>query len=192
MVFGEMSVHEPELGAEFSRNQESQGILYRNGASLIGALNFFTENVGTFVFTTIEDTVASWRSFQEIRLEYDAERTEYEQAKQDPKPEDLTGLEDRYSQAQRRYLVAKEAVEAKLQMLDYNKINVMKRQLKLFNSAVCAFFAGNQESLEKILEESHLSPIDVDESRKMTNWLDQLHGDVAKRLAPAARPLGYS
>jgi hypothetical protein len=51
-------------------NQESQKILYKNGASLVGALNFFTENLGTFVYTTIEDTLQSYRDFQLVRLEY--------------------------------------------------------------------------------------------------------------------------
>ena len=48
--------------------------LFRNGEALLGALQFFTDNLSTLVFTTMEDTVESWREYEAKRLEFDAER----------------------------------------------------------------------------------------------------------------------
>ena len=90
--FGELSAHQPELHQEFATNQESQKILYKNGASLLGALNFFTENLGTLVYTTIEDTMASYRDYQMNRLEYDAERLEFDKVRSVPPPTVATPL----------------------------------------------------------------------------------------------------
>ena len=50
-------------------------------ASLLGALNFFTENLSTLVYITIEDTMQSYREYQMNRLEYDAERIEFDKVR---------------------------------------------------------------------------------------------------------------
>jgi len=186
--FGELSAHQPELHQEFATNQESQKILYKNGASLLGALNFFTENLGTLVYTTIEDTMASYRDYQMNRLEYDAERLEFDKASKTLKTaEGIKKAEERYKSAEERFTKARASVFAKLQLLDSNKVSVMRKQLKLFNSAICAYFAGNQEALEQILAECHIASAAVGDSGKVEGWLEKLHTNVASHIAPAGR-----
>lgn len=46
----------------------------KNGEKLLSALKFFTSNLHTLVYKTIEDTVVTIRAFEAARLEYDAER----------------------------------------------------------------------------------------------------------------------
>lgn len=187
--FGELSVHQPALHQEFATNQESQKILYKNGASLLGALNFFTENLSTLVYITIEDTMQSYREYQMNRLEYDAERIEFDKAAKTIKSaEGIKRAEERYKQAEGRFTKARGSVFAKLQLLESNKVSVMRKQLKLFNSAICAYFAGNQEALEQILAECHIATAGSSEqASRVTGWLEKLHNDVASHVAPAGR-----
>ena len=51
-----------------------------------GALNFFTENLGTFVFTTVEDTVESYNEYETLRIEYDAEKYDLAETKKTMNP----------------------------------------------------------------------------------------------------------
>jgi hypothetical protein len=41
---------------------------YRNGSSLLGALAFFVDNMDTFVFTSIEDTLETWEEWVTLLL----------------------------------------------------------------------------------------------------------------------------
>jgi hypothetical protein len=49
----------------------------------------------------------------------------------------LPTAEQRYKLAEDKYGRARQSVFAKLQLLDTNKLSVMRKQLKLFNSAIC-------------------------------------------------------
>lgn len=77
-AFGELGVHSQELQTAFTINHDTHKTLVRNGLSLIGAINFFVENVNTLTEKTMEDTLDSWREYETVRLAYDAERIEYE------------------------------------------------------------------------------------------------------------------
>ena len=49
-------------------------LLFKHGVSLVGAINFFSENIATLAFKSIDDTLQTWEEYQRARLDHDAER----------------------------------------------------------------------------------------------------------------------
>lgn len=187
--FGELAAHQPELHTEFAKNHASQKALFRNGEALLGALQFFTDNLSTLVFTTMEDTIESWREYETKRLEFDAERHSITAMTETSKsPQRLQEAKDELVFHEARFQKAREAVRAKLDLLGANKTRVMQRQLELYYDAMLAYFSGNQAVLEKILAESHVQPANLVAGQPGNVWLDKLHTDMASGMAPEHVP----
>eukprot|EP00041_Stephanoeca_diplocostata_P023366 m.572617 g.572617 ORF g.572617 m.572617 type:complete len:425 (-) comp22273_c1_seq1:1694-2968(-) len=189
--FSELAVHQPDLYEQFTKNHDSQKALYKNGAALLGTLKFFTDNMQTLVFTTIEDTLSTWNAYQAVRLEFDAEKQEILRLKHQTQDEaKITHAQERFRTLETQFAAARESVEAKLELLEGNKVRVMHKQLELFNGAMVAYFSGNKEALDKILSDSFIQSLDVDlDKPKSQTWLEKLHDDVATKLAPELKKL---
>lgn len=52
--------------------------------------------------------------------------------------------QERFHQLEAQFASARESVEAKLELLEGNKVRVMHKQLELFNGAMVAYFSGNK------------------------------------------------
>ncbi|XP_067848008.1 arfaptin-1 isoform X3 [Heptranchias perlo] len=159
-AFGELSVKSPELHEEFGYNAETQKLLCKNGETLLGAINFFIASVNTLVNKTIEDTLIAVKHYENARIEYDAYRTDLEELNLGPR--DAITI-PKIEQSQQQFQIYKEKfdqlrgnVSIKLKFLEENKIKVMHNQLLLFQNAVSAYFAGNQQQLEQVLKQFHI------------------------------------
>lgn len=80
-AFSDLAQKSPELQEEFTYNSDAQRSLTKNGELLLAALNFFTASVSTLCNKTIEDTLITVRQYETARIEYDAYRTDLENAR---------------------------------------------------------------------------------------------------------------
>ncbi|XP_061596686.1 arfaptin-2-like isoform X3 [Cololabis saira] len=178
-AFAELSQKSPELRDEFGVNAETQKLLCRNGETLLGDVNYFLSSVNTLVNKTMEDTLATIRSYENARLEFDAYRSDLEVLSLGPRdavamtprdgvamaPRDVVAMAPRdpvamarMDAAQQQFQVHKEKYErlrsdviVKLKFLEENKVKVMHKQLLLFHNAVSSYFAGNQQQLQETM-----------------------------------------
>ena len=150
IAFNDMAVRSPDLHRELSLNADTQKALTKNGLTLVGAMLFFTDNVQTLTYKTIEDTLQSWHAYSVTRLNFDTERAE------------IPRNEARLAAELLKYETSRAALHTKLRLLDANKVLVMRKQLTLFHGASCAYFTGNQAALERILSEMHIAPVKLD------------------------------
>lgn len=184
-AFGELSIHQSELHDEFGKNHDSQKALFKNGEALLGALQFFTDNLKTLVFTTMEDTLETWRKYETSRLEFDAERHSLETLRQNPKAGKLLQkAEIQFDTFLTRFARDRESVKAKLDLLSANRTRVMRKQLDLFFEAMQAYFSGNEVALEQVLASSHLHRAQLEHGQTGNAWLEKLHHDMAVAVAP--------
>ncbi|RXN00093.1 Arfaptin-1 [Acipenser ruthenus] len=145
---------------EFGFNAETQKLLSKNGETLLGAINFFICSVKTLVDKTIEDTMVNIKQYENARIEYDAYRTDLEELNLGPR--DATTVpkieQSQYAfQAYReKYEKMRNDVSIKLKFLEENKVKVLHNQLVLFQSAIAAYYAGNQKQLEQTLKQFHI------------------------------------
>ncbi|XP_051993272.1 arfaptin-1 isoform X3 [Xyrauchen texanus] len=158
--FADLSLKTPELHEEFGYNAETQKLLAKNGETLLGAINFFIANVKTLVDKTIEDTMINIKQYETARIEYDAYRTDLEELNLGPRDANtLPKIELSQQQFQihrEKYEKMRNDVSVKLKFLEENKVKVLHNQLILFHNAVAAYFAGNQQQLEKTLKQFHV------------------------------------
>jgi hypothetical protein len=56
----------------FSHNQ----VLHKNGVSLVGAINFFSEHIATVAFKSIEDSLHTWEEYSLACTQLAANETE--------------------------------------------------------------------------------------------------------------------
>ncbi|XP_051561004.1 arfaptin-1 isoform X1 [Myxocyprinus asiaticus] len=159
-TFADLSLKTPELHEEFGYNAETQKHLAKNGETLLGAINFFISNVKTLVDKTIEDTMINIKQYETARIEYDAYRTDLEELNLGPRDANtLPKIELSQQQFQihrEKYEKMRNDVSVKLKFLEENKVKVLHNQLILFHNAVAAYFAGNQQQLEKTLKQFHI------------------------------------
>ncbi|XP_033869701.3 arfaptin-1-like isoform X2 [Acipenser ruthenus] len=159
-AFADLSLKSLELHEEFGFNAETQKLLSKNGETLLGAINFFICSVKTLVDKTIEDTMVNIKQYENARIEYDAYRTDLEELNLGPR--DATTVpkieQSQYAfQAYReKYEKMRNDVSIKLKFLEENKVKVLHNQLVLFQSAIAAYYAGNQKQLEQTLKQFHI------------------------------------
>ena len=108
----------------------------------MAAINFFNENVVTLTFTSITDTLQTWDRYEEITNEYDFGVDGNGIMTKNVLAPDPNLLELHLQSSSLAVML-----EAKLRLLEENNIKVLKKQLVLLHSAICAFFACNQVSM---------------------------------------------
>ncbi|KAH9594832.1 Arfaptin-1, variant 2 [Schistosoma haematobium] len=171
-------VQQPDLNSEFTYNTETQRIVISNGEKLLASLNHFVNSLNTLVSHTFEDTWTTVSSMQSARIQYDAYRNEMNQTKS-KKPNvnnnsdtvtpttitisgnsfatdlihDNHNLQSRLDAACERYSQLRKAVLCKLEFLQENRLRVMQHQLVLLQNATSAFFSGNNQQLDQILNQ---------------------------------------
>lgn len=174
-AFSELSQKSPELQDEFTSNSETQRNLSKNGELLLNALNFFLSSINTLCNKTIEDTLVTIRQYESSRIEFDAYRMDLEALAATPRCESNTA---RIDEAQLNYEKHKEEfeklrndVEVKLKFLEENRVKVMQKQLQLLNSAVLAYFSGDQKALEAIMKSFCIKKSKI--SSTSVSWLER-------------------
>lgn len=143
------------LSSDFRQNADMLRIVAKNGEKLVLALRFFCSNLSTLVNKTIEDTIITIRSFEQARLEYDAERSSV--ANLLPAQAAVTNPEKLIA-ARSKYERLRQDVSIKLKFLEENKAKVMHKQLVLFHNAFTAFASGNSSSLDGTLKQFSIKP----------------------------------
>ncbi|XP_067322482.1 arfaptin-2 isoform X1 [Anolis sagrei] len=159
-AFSDLSQKSPELQEEFGYNAETQKLLCKNGETLLGAVNFFVSSINTLVNKTMEDTLMTVKLYETARLEYDAYRTDLEEANLGPRDAGtfcrLEAAQANFHAHRAKYEKLRADVAVKLKFLEENKVKVMHKQLLLFHNAISAYFAGNQTQLEQTLKQFNI------------------------------------
>ena len=146
-TFSELAIKSPELRDEFIKNSETQRAIFKNGETLICALEFFTSSLQTLCSKTIEDTLSTIQNYEAARLEFDVYRTELEdlqnsssnvlsktsnnqqqqisqtQRSIELKQNQLNALEKKYKFYKERYEKLRDDVNIKIKFLDENKVS---------------------------------------------------------------------
>ncbi|XP_074595298.1 ADP ribosylation factor interacting protein arfaptin isoform X2 [Brevipalpus obovatus] len=136
------------LSTDFRQNAEMLRSVAKNGEKLVAALRFFCSNLSTLVNKTIEDTIVTIRSFEQARLEYDAERNTVA----DLLPAQAAAANpEKLIAARAKYDRLRQDVSVKLKFLEENKAKVMHKQLILFHNAFTAYASGNSAALDGTL-----------------------------------------
>lgn len=150
------------LSNDFKQNAEMMRSIAKNGEKLLSALKFFTSNLHTLVFKTIEDTVVTIRAFEAARLEYDAERNNINSmmcASGQANNSTTIITSDKVNQTKAKYEKLRDDVAVKMKFLEEHRVKVMQRQLVLFHNAFAAFHAsGNVASLDSTLKQFSIRP----------------------------------
>lgn len=159
-AFSELAQKSPELQEEFLYNAETQRNLSKNGETLLGALQFFVSTLNTLCNKTIDDTLLTIKQYEIARLEYDAYRTDMEEAAQSTAG---NAVSPKLDEAKKKFNVHKEKYEklrsdvtVKMKFLEENKVKVMHKQLLLFHNAISAYFSGNQAMLDATLKQFNI------------------------------------
>ncbi|XP_023236907.1 arfaptin-2-like, partial [Centruroides sculpturatus] len=159
-AFSELAQKSPELQEEFLYNAETQRNLSKNGETLLGALQFFVSTLNTLCNKTIDDTLLTIKQYEIARLEYDAYRTDMEEAAQSTAG---NAVSPKLDEAKKKFNIHKEKYEklrsdvtVKMKFLDENKVKVMHKQLLLFHNAISAYFSGNQAMLDATLKQFNI------------------------------------
>ena len=137
------------LSADFRQNAEMLRVVAKNGEKLVAALRFFCSNLTTLCNKIIEDTIVTIRSFEQARLEYDAERN----AVADLLPAQAAANPEKLIAARAKYDRLRQDVSIKLKFLEENKAKVMHEQLILFHNAFTAYASGNSSALDGTLKQ---------------------------------------
>lgn len=178
-----LTVQQPELSSEFTYNTETQRIVISNGEKLLASFDHFVKTLNTLTNHAFPDTWTTVASMYSARIEYDAYRNELNQVKNkkptsdniattttttttnsgcstvlgtpvttDP-IHDKHNLQSRLDAASERYSQLKKVVSCKLEFLQENRLRVMQHQLVLLQNATSAFFSGNNQQLDQILNQ---------------------------------------
>jgi len=165
----------PSLQHELQTNATTQSILERNGEALLGAIRMFADTLSTLVNVTMQDTLITVRNYENARVEYDAYRNEISTLTNQPQTEasknKLLELQVIFEGRRQRWEALKCDTHTKLNLLNENKLMVVKQQLNLFNSATLAYFSGNGEKLSEVLAEYHIKTKPVPEDPTIKSFL---------------------
>jgi len=126
--FAFMSIRSTELHTEFHFNAEVQKMIARNGDTLMSALHFFKSNIFTISSKTMEDTLATVKTYETARLSYDAYRSELETALKTPPSSSSAAakLESKKVEFERQkanYDQLRRDLDIKLKLLETNKVS---------------------------------------------------------------------
>ena len=126
-AFGEQSARSSELHDEFKYNSDTQRLLFKNGETLLSAINFFVANLSTLCTKTIEDTLATVKKYESARVEYDAYRTDLEEVEKVPVTTDVQkarvdAAKAEFSQHRQGFDNLRQDVFVKLRLLDENRV----------------------------------------------------------------------
>ena len=125
--FAFMSVRAPELHTEFHYNAETQKVVARNGDTLLAAAKFFVSNMHTICTKTMEDTLQTVKTYESVRLSYDAYRTEVEELREKSQSSQkaagqLPVLAAEFEKHKKKFEQLRHDVDVKLKLLDENKV----------------------------------------------------------------------
>ena len=128
-TFGELSAKHTDLHDEFKYNSDTQRLLYKNGETLLSAINFFIANLTTLCTKTMEDTLATVKKYEAARVEYDAYRTDLEETEKvavttDAQKAKLEMTKQEFTKHRHHFDTLRHDVFVKLRLLDENRVCV--------------------------------------------------------------------
>merc|ERR1711935_597262 len=155
-VFTDLSHKQRELEGEMLANGQAFNAVNEHSNTLVKTLETFTDGLKTLVERTIQDSLDTITKYEKTRVEFDAYRTNMEEVQMAPR-RDMTGHKLREAQmqmdrARAEYERKRQDVAVKLQLLDENRIKVMRQQLVLLHSATVAYFNGAHDKLAESLK----------------------------------------
>lgn len=126
--------------------------------TLIKVLSSFADSLKTLVTQTIQDSLDTITNYERCRVEYDAYRNQLEElqmTQRNAMSGKVRETQFKMDQARATYEQKRSDVGVKLELLDENRIKVMRQQCLLLHSATVAYFNGSYEKVKetvKVLE----------------------------------------
>lgn len=147
------------LTLEYQTNAEVQLVVAKNGDDLLTGLNRFIDALSTFTNKTMEDTLITVAKYNEARLEYDSYHSDLSQKTliqaQNPSavnPAKITQLKTQSAEKKEILEKLSQDVNVKIQLLEDNRIQVMKKHLAFLHATFQQYFESNYEDLKPISE----------------------------------------
>jgi len=157
-VFNDLTRQQPELMGELSVNGSVYHHITDQSDTLIKVLSSFADSLKTLVTQTIQDSLDTITNYERCRVEYDAYRNQLEElqmTQRNAMSGKVRETQFKMDQARTTYEQKRSDVGVKLELLDENRIKVMKQQCLLLHSATVAYFNGSYEKVRetvKVLE----------------------------------------
>ncbi|CAG5108603.1 Oidioi.mRNA.OKI2018_I69.chr1.g3871.t2.cds [Oikopleura dioica] len=157
-VFNDLTRQQPELMGELSVNGSVYHHITDQGDTLIKVLSSFADSLKTLVTQTIQDSLDTITNYEKCRIEYDAYRNQLEElqmTQRNAMSGKVRETQFKMDQARAAYEQKRSDVGVKLELLDENRIKVMRQQCLLLHSATVAYFNGSYEKVAetvKVLE----------------------------------------
>jgi len=170
----QLSLKEADIQMDCSSNAESLRAVSFNGEVLEKSLNYFLSSMGTLCEKTIVDTLQTAEQQEAARIEYDCYRHELTLRQQQHPPAStatMIAAESRCAEFKSKYEGLKRDVRVKMQLLERNRLSVVRKQLMLFCSAMNAYYSGNASTLQNTL--TQLSSLEMDMARPGLSFLEQ-------------------
>jgi hypothetical protein len=139
------------LTVDFRQNADMFRSMAKSGEKLVLALRFFCSNLDTVANKTIADTILTIKSYENSRLEYDAEKNAV--ANLLPAQAASANNTEKLISSKAKFERLRDDVAIKIQFLEENKAKVMHKQLILLHNAFAAYASGNESSLENTLKQ---------------------------------------
>ncbi|CAH8565924.1 unnamed protein product [Dicrocoelium dendriticum] len=149
-----------ELAEGFSLNSDAHRSLVFNGEKLLVVLDLVCQAIRTLVRCTFDDTMQTVKSMNFARIEYDANRREYEtlQAAVNKQKQANPSSDRRVDQVLARLHLSgqtfthlKTAVDTKIRLLHENRVRVMQHNLLLLHRSITAYFSGDTRKLDETM-----------------------------------------
>ncbi|KAM3857473.1 arfaptin-1-like [Diretmus argenteus] len=156
-AFAELSIRTSPLHVEFGLNAEGQRFFSKSGETLAAAINSFTTDMNTLVNKTMEDTLINARTYEAIRIEYDAYRCDLEDLNLGPRDaatQSKLDLAQRNFQVQRdKFQKTRDDLSIKLKLLEENKVKVLHNQLLLLHGAMASYSSSCHHFLDESMHQ---------------------------------------
>lgn len=167
-VFNDLSGQQPELIGELSVNGSVYHHITDQSDTLVKVLLQFADSLKTLVEKTIQDSLDTITNYERCRIEFDAYRNQMEElqmTQRNTMSGRLRETQFKMDQARAIYEQKRADVGVKLELLDENRVKVMRQQCLLLHSATVAYFNGSYTKvietvkvLEKYQQHRHDTP----------------------------------
>lgn len=128
----------------------------------------------------MEDTLITVRHYEAARLEYDAYKVDLEALKTgaaaavDANSENVQQKELEVDELRRKYEQFRSDVAIKIRFLNENRLNVMRKQLVLFQQVLNAYFSENSKALGAIMKQFESTQLrEQHNSEKLQSFLEK-------------------
>ncbi|XP_041359045.1 arfaptin-2-like isoform X2 [Gigantopelta aegis] len=133
----------PELEEELTHNSKTQILVANNGDTFLGALNLFISSLDTLCNKTMEDTLMTCKQIQfDAHPRSDINSIILSSPADSDSLQRIEAAKREHEEYKLKYERLKADVAVKMKLLEENKVQVLQRQLMLFQNACATCFTG--------------------------------------------------